>query len=62
LPAVGELELIKVCFQLTLDRITRRISANKRELVSPDNNGDTTQEAAIKKQQHQHQWDWLTAT
>jgi len=32
-----------------LDRIKRRISTNKRELVSPDNNGDTTQEAAIKK-------------
>lgn len=25
------------------------MSTNKIELVSPDNNGDTTQEAAIKK-------------
>lgn len=35
----------------TLDRIKRRIRTNMTELVIPDNNGETTQEAAIKKKQ-----------
>ena len=48
--AFWKFELIKIYFKRTLDRIKRCITTNKKELVIPDNTGDTTQEAAIKKQ------------